>query len=67
MLKTRGRNKIIVDGWKLEPFAGDKVYKFDCGDDDLNSFFKEDVREHDRDASSLLRVGKQCYCFRTRP
>jgi GNAT superfamily N-acetyltransferase len=48
MLKTRGRNKIIVDGWKLEPFVGDKVYKFDCVDDDLNSFFKEDVREHDR-------------------
>lgn len=48
MLKTRGRNSIIIDNWKLEPFAGDKVYNFNCDNDDLNSFFQEDVQNHDQ-------------------
>lgn len=48
MRKTRGRNKIIVDGWKLEPYSGKKRFSFDCGDTDLNSFFHEDVEKHDK-------------------
>lgn len=48
MQKTRGRNRIIADGWKLEPYSGHKPFLFDCGDSDLNSFFHEDVEKHDK-------------------
>jgi ribosomal protein S18 acetylase RimI-like enzyme len=48
MLKIRGRNKILIDGWLLQPYAGKPVYKFDCGDKDLNSFFQDDVKNHDQ-------------------
>jgi GNAT superfamily N-acetyltransferase len=47
MQKRVGRNEIIIDGWKLKPYSGEKKYDFDCGDDDLNSFFLEDVQKHD--------------------
>jgi hypothetical protein len=42
------RNRIEYNGWLLEPLRNqDHPVEFDCGDDDLNEFFTQDVVEHD--------------------
>ena len=44
------RNKFEYEGFVLEPYhLGIPSLDFDCGDYDLNEFFREDVFDHERE------------------
>ncbi len=43
------RNKIDDDGWLLEPIVDYSILAdFDCGDADLNEYFRQDAENHSR-------------------
>jgi hypothetical protein len=42
------RNKILYKGWVLEPITPEALFlDFDCGNDDLNSFYKDELWVHE--------------------
>jgi len=42
------RNSLICFGWVFEPFSPDALrLPFDCGDDDLNEFYNQDLVTHE--------------------
>ena len=44
------RNRLHFDGWVLEPFIDYSLSEeFDCGDDDLNEFFRKDLEPHEKE------------------
>jgi GNAT superfamily N-acetyltransferase len=44
------RNKIFYQGWVLEPVTPEALLlEFDCGNDDLNGFYKVDLRRHEEE------------------
>ncbi|MFH1113583.1 MAG: GNAT family N-acetyltransferase [Pseudomonadota bacterium] len=44
------RNRILYDGWVLEPISPEALLlDFDCGKDDLNSFYKDDLWQHEEE------------------
>jgi len=46
---TQQRNRILYEGFALEPLTEQQFpLTFDCGDSDLNDFFRNDVRDHER-------------------
>jgi GNAT superfamily N-acetyltransferase len=45
----KARNKFAYKGWFLEPFTNYSLAKaFDCGDDDLNDFFRNELTPHEK-------------------
>ena len=46
---TQDRNRILFEGFVLEPLSEQQYpLRFDCGDSDLNDFFRNDVLNHER-------------------
>ncbi len=44
------RNSIDIDNWRLAPYiTAMRKYPFDCGVEDLNSFFERDIEKYDRE------------------
>lgn len=44
------RNRILYRGWVLEPITREALlFDFDCGNEDLNSFFKDDFWQHEEE------------------
>jgi len=44
------RNKILYKGWVLKPIAPQALlFDFDCGNEDLNSFYKNDLWHHEEE------------------
>ncbi|MEW6531078.1 MAG: hypothetical protein AB1473_09600 [Thermodesulfobacteriota bacterium] len=44
------RNKLLYEGFVLEPLSADLFpLDFDCSDEDLNDFFRNDVLAHEKD------------------
>lgn len=44
------RNRILYQGWVLEPIAPQALlFDFDCGNEDLNSFYKNDLWHHEEE------------------
>lgn len=50
MPTKKRRNSIDIDNWRLAPYISTiRKYDFDCGVDDLNSFFHSDIEKYDRE------------------
>jgi len=48
-MSQRARNEIIDSGWLLQKVTDDNtLVQFDCGDHDLNEYFKKDALPHKR-------------------
>ncbi len=44
------RNRILYQDWVLEPITPEAfLLDFDCGNDDLNSFYKDDLWQHEEE------------------
>ena len=44
------RNRILYRGWVLEPITAEALLlKFDCGNEDLNSFYENDLWHHEEE------------------
>jgi len=57
-METLARNKIILDGWVLEKLENqDDILSFDCGDSDLNEYFRVDIVNYRKELMT------QSYCF----
>ena len=47
---NKKRNSLSSDGWLLEPFIDHSLSeKFDCGDEDLNEFFRKDLEPYEKE------------------
>jgi len=47
---SRERNRLYLDGWALQPLIDHSLSeKFDCGEDDLNEFFRKDLVSHEKE------------------
>ena len=50
MPTKKRRNSIDIDNWRLAPYImAMRKYPFDCGVEDLNSFFDSDIEKYDRE------------------
>ena len=50
MSTQKRRNSIDIDNWRLAPYiSAIRKYPFDCGVEDLNSFFDSDIEKYDRE------------------
>lgn len=59
------RNRLVWDGYILEPIAADLFpLDFDCGDADLNEFFQKDVLAHEEDLYTRT-YALRCYIEET--
>lgn len=57
-MEQNARNKIILDGWILEKLNHQEdISSFDCGDNDLNDYFREDSINYRKELMT------QSYCF----
>jgi hypothetical protein len=44
------RNSILYQGWVLEPITPEALLlEFDCGNDDLNGFYTDDLLQHEEE------------------
>ncbi len=49
MLSADG-NRILYQNWLLEPITPEALlFEFDCDNDDLNSFYKDDLLQHEQE------------------
>lgn len=59
-MSKNSRNSIEKDGWVLtKPEQIDSFQAFDCGNDDLNEYFKKDIIHHKSELLSEVYVFKE--------